>query len=106
MTDRLIRALDRAAVSDWDGARADLRSPSDPLAARLLTFITDLEQREDGRRRSNATLRHEIGNALAIVQANLEGVIDGVLEPSTVRLAGMREALASAGALLEGLRQL
>ncbi len=105
MSDQLIRALDRAAASDWDGARAALQPPDDLPAVRLLAFIADIERREDDRRRSNATLRHEIGNALAIVQANLEGVIDGVLEPSGARLASMREALASAGALLEGLRQ-
>jgi hypothetical protein len=51
-----------------------------------------------------AALRHDIGNALAIAQANLEGIIDGVLDPAPERLASIRESLAAAGARLNDLR--
>ncbi|HEY5257919.1 MAG TPA: hypothetical protein VIJ12_06005 [Candidatus Baltobacteraceae bacterium] len=51
-----------------------------------------------------AALRHDIGNALAIAQANLEGIIDGVLDPTPERLANIRESLAAAGARLNDLR--
>lgn len=102
--ERMVRALDLASARDWDSARALLQTIDDPLARRLQAFVEQIERDEESRRRSAAAMRHEIGNALAIVQANLEGVIDGVLEASQERLAGMREALAAAGALLDGPR--
>jgi hypothetical protein len=97
----LLRALDLATARDWAGAKAALLHVDDPVATRLAGVIADLDHRDEARRRSTADLRHEIGNALTIVQANLEGVIDGVLEPTKERLAGMRDALAAAGAALE-----
>lgn len=44
----------------------------------------------------SAELRHEIGNALSIAQANLEGMLDGIVEPSLERLEGIRDALVTA----------
>ena len=105
MTADLLRALDLAAARDWEGARAALEPSLDPVAVRLRGFISEVGRREELHRASYAELRHEIGNALAIVQANLEAVIDGVLEPTPERLGGMRQALSSAAALLEGLRR-
>ena len=99
----LVRALDLAAARDWAGAAAELQHHDDPAAARLKALFAALEREDESRRRTTARLRHEIGNSLTIVQANLEGVIDGVLEPTTERLAGMRDALASAAAALEDL---
>lgn len=101
MSADLLRALDLATAHDWAGARAALARLDDPVAGRLADLVADLDHQDEARRRSTARLRHEIGNALAIVQANLEGVIDGVLEPTAERLAGMRDALASAGGALE-----
>lgn len=40
-------------------------------------------------------LRHEIGNLLTVAQANLEGMIDGVVEPTLDRLESIRDALAA-----------
>lgn len=106
MNPELLRALDLAITHDWAGAAAKLQHQSEPLAKRLSALFADLDRQDESRRRSTARVRHEIGNSLAIVQANLEGVIDGVLEPTTERLAGMRDALASAGAALENLGRL
>jgi hypothetical protein len=103
MNAELLRALDLATARDWAGARAALLRMDGPVAGRLAELFADLDHQDEARRRSTARLRHEIGNALAIVQANLEGVIDGVLEPTADRLAGMRDALASAGLALESL---
>jgi len=103
MNAELLRALDLATARDWAGARTALLRLDDPVAGRLAELVGVLDHQDEARRRSTARLRHEIGNALAIVQANLEGVIDGVLEPTADRLAGMRDALASAGLALESL---
>jgi len=50
-----------------------------------------------------AELRHDIGNALSIAQANLEAIIDGVLEPTPERLGTIRDSLATAGDRLKEL---
>lgn len=102
MSHDLLRAVDLAMTRDWTGAAAHL-PPDDPISARLSALFADLERQDESRRRSAAGARHEIGNALTIVLANLEGVIDGVLEPTAERLSGMRDALAAAGAALEDL---
>lgn len=101
MNAAVLHALDLAAARNWRAAASALDALDDPVATRLRAFLLELEGTDAARARSDAKVRHEIGNALAIVQANLEGVIDGVLEPTAERLSGMRAALASAGALLE-----
>jgi len=53
--------------------------------------------------RRDAELRHEIGNALSIAQANLEGMLDGIVEPSLERLEGIRDAIATASERLKEL---
>jgi two-component system sensor histidine kinase BaeS len=103
MNPELLRALDLAITHDWAGAAAKLQQGDGPVAERLAALFADLDRQDESRRRTTARVRHEIGNALTIIQANLEGVIDGVLEPTTDRLAGMCDALASAGAALENL---
>ncbi len=52
-------------------------------------------------RSSEQSLRHEIGNMVTIAQANVEGMIDGVVEPTLERLEAVRDALASASRLLK-----
>lgn len=103
MTPELLRALDLAIAHDWAGATAALQNQTDPDAERLSGLFADLDRQDESRRRSTAHARHEIGNALTIVLANLEAVIDGVLEPTAERLAAMRDALTAAGAALENL---
>lgn len=46
-------------------------------------------------------LRHDAANALSSVRACLEGIMDGVLDPSPERLAQMHAALLRASDLLE-----
>ncbi len=49
------------------------------------------------------TLLHDVGNMLTIAQANVEGMLDGVVEPTLDRLEGIRNALASASERLQEL---
>ena len=46
--------------------------------------------------------RHELGNLLAIALGNVEGMIDGLVEPTPARLESVAEALRRAGRLLRG----
>ncbi|TAM60301.1 HAMP domain-containing histidine kinase [bacterium] len=103
----LLHAIDSALLGRWTDAKDDLRRLGDPaldgVARRLLELVSQLERAEAARTRHLATLRHEIGNPLAIAQANVEGMLDGVLERSDERLLGIQEAIEAAGALANDL---
>lgn len=45
--------------------------------------------------------RHELGNALTIALANVEGMLDGLVEPTSTRLEALAETLRGAIALLD-----
>jgi len=60
---------------------------------------------DDERTRTAAEIRHEIANAVSIVQANLEGMLDGVLEPTPDRLEALRQTLSGITVALERWRR-
>jgi hypothetical protein len=97
----LVHALDLLVLREWDAARDVLEKVQGPVSDRLLMLANDLQARDRERAQLLATTRHEIGNALAIALANMEGVIDGVVEPTPARRNGIREALVAAGERLE-----
>ncbi len=88
MNDRTLLALDLAAEGKWEEARA---------------LLDVRRQREEEQRRALQTVRHEVGNMLTIAQANVEGMLDGVVEPTLERLEGIRDALQSASERLKEL---
>ena len=45
-------------------------------------------------------MRHELGNLLAVALANVEGMIDGLVDPTPARLEALADALRRAVALL------
>lgn len=51
-------------------------------------------------------LRHEVGNLLTIAQANLDGILDGVVEPTLERLESVRDAIEAASEHLKLLTAL
>lgn len=101
----LLHAVDLAIAEDWQQAKTILEELGDPLADRLFLLICALEEREHARLRHVSTIRHEIGNAISIAQANLEAMIDGVLEPSNARLGAIHAALSTTGGILDDLRR-
>jgi signal transduction histidine kinase len=105
MRERVLHALDLGMLGDWDGAKRSLDGLDDPIVPRLLSLLTEQQLRERDRSQVQAVVRHELGNALAIAQANMEALVDGVLEPTPERLAGIRDALLACGALLEDLKK-
>jgi hypothetical protein len=52
-----------------------------------------------------ATARHELGNVLGIVLANLEGMIDGIVPPTPERLEALAQALRRSKELLAELER-
>jgi hypothetical protein len=61
---------------------------------------------EDERARTAAEIRHDIANAVSIVQANVEGMLDGVLEPTHERLEALHQTLSGITLALERWRHL
>ena len=106
MTDpNLLHVLDLATLRDWHGAKAALEAMDDPVAARLFSLVSELDHGEERRRKADSHLRHEIGNSLSIVRANLEAIIDEILPATPERLKGMADALSEASLLLDDLRR-
>lgn len=101
----LLHAIDLALVQDWNEAKSLAESLDGPVANRLFLLLAEIEDREAGRAQQLANVRHEIGNALSIARANLEGIIDGLLEPTEDRLNSLLAALGSASAMLDDLRR-
>ncbi len=104
--DAILHCLDLAMMQEFDEAKRLLEPYDNAIAGRLFLLVCELEQREQARARAVAVTRHEIGNALSIAQANLEGMADGVLEATPQRLEAVVRSLRSAGALLDELRRI
>ena len=105
MRERVLHALDLGMLGDWDGAKRSLENLDDPIVPRLLALLTEQQRRERERAEIQAVTRHELGNAISIAQANMEALVDGVLEPTPERLAGIRDAMIACGVLLEDLKK-
>ena len=100
-----LHALDLATADDLEGAQRALEGLDDPLTLRLRALFAELAAERLLATRTQSLLRHEIGNALSIAQANIEGIIDGVLDPAPERYAGIRSALETVGRLLDDWRR-
>lgn len=105
MQEQILHALDLCALDDLPGAKTALEHVDSPIAERLVMLITQMQEEEQRREGLQKTGRHQLGNALSIAQANLEAMIDGVLEVTPERLRDIRESLRNAGALLVDLKE-
>lgn len=105
MDERLLHALDLAMLADWESAKQCLEGADDAVSSRLTALMNDQMRRERDRSETQAMARHELGNALSIAQANIEAMIDGVLDTTTERLCGIRDALQTCGVLLDNLKK-
>lgn len=101
MKQAVLHAMDLATGGDLQAAQRILEELDDPAAVRMLDLFRELTLSQMHEGRKHSFLRHEIGNALSIAQANLEGIMDGVLEPTPERYLGMRNALESVRRLLD-----
>lgn len=102
---RVLHALDLGMLGDWEGAKRSLEHLEDPIVPRLMSLMTEQQRREKERSEAQAVARHELGNAISIAQANIEAMVDGVLEPTAERLAAIRDALQSSGVLLNDMKR-
>ncbi len=69
-------------------------------------MTAELELADKRRRNLTADVAHELRTPLHIIQGNLEGVLDGVYEPTTEHLAATLAETKALGRLIEDLRVL
>jgi len=65
-----------------------------------------LDRQEEIRRQLLADIAHELGTPLAVLQGNLEGMLDGVIEPTAERLASLHTHVGLLTRLVKDLRDL
>ncbi len=82
-----------------DDEIADLGRTFNAMAA-------DLRRAEESRRQLLADIAHELGTPLAVLQANVEGMLDGVVEGSPERLASLHAQIQLLTRLVRDLRDL
>ncbi len=76
------------------------------LAEAFNTMASSLATNEEQRKRLLSDIAHELRTPLSIVQGNLEGMIDGVVEASPDRLASLREEVLLLNRLVTDLRDI
>lgn len=89
-----------ARVPEW-GSR-DFRQ----LARSFNRMVSELERADQQRRNLTADVAHELRTPLHIIQGNLEGVLDGVYEPTPDHLNATLDETRALARLVEDLRLL
>jgi signal transduction histidine kinase len=73
---------------------------------RFNRMTAELERAEAGRRRLTADVAHELRTPLHILQGNIEGLIDGVYQPTPEQLAAMLDETHLLARLVDDLQTL
>ena len=80
---QIFNAIDSVAEGDLSVRVPDDNSPQfQELIKRFNKMVSELERAEQQRRNLTADVAHELRTPLHIIQGNLEGMIDGVYEPT------------------------
>ncbi len=103
----LMSAADAVAQGDLS-VRVPSRGPGEftQFAAAFNRMVTELERADQHRRNMTADIAHELRTPLHIIQGNLEGVLDGVYEPTPDHLNATLEETRTLSRLVEELRTL
>jgi len=97
------------AVADGDlSVRVREGAPGEigRLATSFNRMTTELERAEQQRRNLTADVAHELRNPLHIIQGNLEGVLDGVYEPTREHITATLEETRLLARLVSDLQTL
>ena len=76
------------------------------LAQRFNNMVIELERAEQQRRNMTADIAHELRTPLHIIQGNLEGVLDGVYEPTPENITDTLDETRLLARLVEDLQTL
>jgi len=103
----LMDAADAMAAGDLHVRIAE-ESPGDfgRVAQTFNRMARELERAEEQRRNLTADVAHELRTPLSIIQGNLEGLLDGVYQPTAEHLAAMLDETRRLGRLIDDLRLL
>jgi two-component system sensor histidine kinase BaeS len=97
-----IEAADYAVRVSEDSSRGDLRR----LARAFNAMAARLESEDATRRRLLADVSHELRTPLAVVQGNVEALLDGVYPPDEAHIRPILEETAVLERLIDDLRTL
>jgi two-component system sensor histidine kinase BaeS len=103
----VMSAADAVAEGDLS-VRVPERHPGEfgRLAASFNHMVAELERADQRRRNLTADVAHELRTPLHIIQGNLEGVLDGVYEPTEAHLNATLDETRLLSRLVEDLRTL
>jgi len=103
----VISAIDAVAEGDLS-IRVREHFPGDlgQLARRFNHMISELERAEQQRRNLTADIAHELRTPLHIIQGNLEGIIDGVYQPTPEHINNTLEETKLLARLVNDLQTL
>ena len=103
----VMSAADAVAEGDLS-VRVPPRGPHEfgRLARSFNRMVAELERADQQRRNLTADVAHELRTPLHIIQGNLEGVLDGVYEPTTDHIGATLEETRLLTRLVEDLRTL
>jgi two-component system sensor histidine kinase BaeS len=103
----IMAAADRVAEGDLS-VRVPEQGPGDfgRLAQSFNRMTEELERADQQRRNLTADVAHELRTPLHIIQGNLEGVLDGVYEPTSEHINSTLEETRLLARLVDDLRTL
>jgi two-component system OmpR family sensor kinase/two-component system sensor histidine kinase BaeS len=103
----VMTAADRVAEGDL-GVRVEEHGPGDfsRLARAFNRMVEELELADQRRRNLTADVAHELRTPLHIIQGNLEGILDGVYEPTEEHVEATLDETRLLARLVDDLRTL
>jgi signal transduction histidine kinase len=103
----VMAAADAVAEGDFS-ARVPEEGPGDfrQLAHSFNRMASELDLAEQRRRNLTADVAHELRTPLHIIQGNLEGIVDGVYEPSEAQIGSTLDEIRLLSRLVEDLQTL
>jgi two-component system sensor histidine kinase BaeS len=103
----LMEATERIAAGDYS-ARVSAQGPAEvrSLARTFNEMAARLQMTSEERRNLMADVTHELRTPLTVIQGEVEGMLDGVYEPSEERLKSILEETRVLNRLVDDLRTL
>ncbi len=103
----LMTAADAVAAGDLS-ARVPVQGPGQfaRLAASFNHMTAELERADQQRRNLTADVAHELRTPLHVIQGNLEGILDGVYEPTDAHIRATLAETRALARLVDDLRTL
>ncbi len=102
---RLVEAAHRLRAGDLAARAGVAAAPGElgQLSGAFDGMAETLEREREARRRLISDLAHEIRTPVAVLQGNLEELVDAIAEPTPERLGSLHEEALRLGALIEDL---